>query len=70
MLALVRDRAAQHVQCSLAQTREWLEALGRTALAGVTRPGADDVADLMTTTGNVSHIRPAAPLRETPQHWD
>ena len=70
MLALVRDRAAQHVQCSLAQTREWLERLGRMPLPrDVTRPEADDVADLMTTTGNVSHIRPAAPLRDTPQHW-
>ena len=69
MLALTRDGAAQHVQCSLAQTREWLEGLGRNPLADVTRPGPDDVADLMTTTGNVAHIRPAAPLRDTPQHW-
>jgi crotonobetainyl-CoA:carnitine CoA-transferase CaiB-like acyl-CoA transferase len=70
MLALGRDGAAQHVQCSLAQTREWLERLGRTPLPAVTRPDLDDVRDLMTTTGNVSHIRPAAPLRDTPQHWD
>jgi crotonobetainyl-CoA:carnitine CoA-transferase CaiB-like acyl-CoA transferase len=70
MLALVRDGAAYHVQCSLAQTREWLERLGRIPLADISRPEPGDVTDLMTTTGNVAHIRPAALLRDTPQHWN
>jgi crotonobetainyl-CoA:carnitine CoA-transferase CaiB-like acyl-CoA transferase len=67
-LALARGQTA-FVRCSLAQTREWLEALGRVDTMAVTAPTADDVADLMTTTGNVAHIRPAAPLRDTPQEF-
>ena len=37
------DGRARHVRCSLAQTREWLEALGRTGAAGtaVARPDDD-----------------------------
>jgi crotonobetainyl-CoA:carnitine CoA-transferase CaiB-like acyl-CoA transferase len=76
ILAL-RDRhragGSRLVRASLAQTREWLDGLGRVDGIGVPAPDLDDVGDLLvdTTTGygRVRHVRPAGDLSETPPHF-
>jgi crotonobetainyl-CoA:carnitine CoA-transferase CaiB-like acyl-CoA transferase len=76
MLAL-RDRhqrgGSRHIRCSLAQTREWLDELGRVDGHEATVPAQDDVADLLEDTdnsyGRVTHVRPAGVLSTTPAYW-
>ena len=73
----LRDRhergGSRHIRCSLAQTREWLDGLGRVDGLAATVPSQDDVADLLEDTdnsyGRVTHVRPAGVLSETPAHW-
>ncbi len=64
---------SRHIRCSLAQTREWLDALGRVDGLAATVPSQDDVTDLLEDTrnayGRVTHVRPAGVLSETPAHW-
>jgi hypothetical protein len=75
MLALADrcvDGRARHVRCSLAQTREWLETLGRTGAhdASVTAPDDDAVVHTLPTIdsalGRITYAPPAGLLSETP----
>jgi crotonobetainyl-CoA:carnitine CoA-transferase CaiB-like acyl-CoA transferase len=75
-LALVarhRDGGARHVRCSLAQTREWVDGLGRVDGMDAAVPHQDDVVDLLEDTTNaygvVTHVRPPGVLSETLAHW-
>jgi crotonobetainyl-CoA:carnitine CoA-transferase CaiB-like acyl-CoA transferase len=66
-----REGGAHYVRCSLAQTREWLEGLGRVDGIGVERP-VDDITTLPTIDsefGVVSYAPPGGHLAETPAHW-
>jgi crotonobetainyl-CoA:carnitine CoA-transferase CaiB-like acyl-CoA transferase len=67
-----RDGGARLVRCSLAQTREWVDRLGRVEGIDVPVPQQDDVVDLLEDTANaygvVTHVRPAGVLSETPAH--
>ena len=77
MLALV-DRhllgGGRHVRCSLAQTREWLETLGR--IEGTGTPWPDDAATVETLPaiqspfGRVTYAPPGGELTRTPARWD
>jgi crotonobetainyl-CoA:carnitine CoA-transferase CaiB-like acyl-CoA transferase len=78
MLALaerVGDGRSRHVRCSLAQTREWLESLGRTGEAGSTVPPPDDDAivrrlpDIAGPAGPITYAPPAGDLTETPTRF-
>lgn len=68
------DGDARHIRCSLAQTREWLETLGR--VDGTATPRPDDaaiVANLPTMDsayGRVTYAPPAGRLETTPARWD
>jgi crotonobetainyl-CoA:carnitine CoA-transferase CaiB-like acyl-CoA transferase len=63
-----------HVRCSLVQTREWLETLGRVDNTDLPRP--DDAAIIATlpTIDSAYGLTTYAPyggdLSETPAHWD
>jgi hypothetical protein len=61
------------VRASLAQTREWLDGLGRVDGTNASVPADGDVADLLEDTtneyGRVTHVRAAGTLSETPPHW-
>ena len=61
------------VRASLAQTREWLDDLGRVDGMDATVPTGEDVTDLLEDTtnqyGRVTHVRAAGDLSETPPHW-
>jgi crotonobetainyl-CoA:carnitine CoA-transferase CaiB-like acyl-CoA transferase len=79
MLALAGrcdDGRARHVRCSLAQTREWLESLGRTGHAGtVVTPPDDDarVRALPTVSsplGTVTYAPPAGDFSGTPSRFE
>jgi crotonobetainyl-CoA:carnitine CoA-transferase CaiB-like acyl-CoA transferase len=73
----LRDRhqlgGSRHIRCSLAQTREWLDGLGRVDGLAARVPAQEDVADLLEDTdntyGRVTHVRPAGVPSETPPHW-
>jgi crotonobetainyl-CoA:carnitine CoA-transferase CaiB-like acyl-CoA transferase len=73
LLARHRDGGTRHVRASLAQTREWLDGLGRVDGRGVAIPSQSDIADLLEGTtnayGRVTHVRPAGMLSETPPHF-
>jgi crotonobetainyl-CoA:carnitine CoA-transferase CaiB-like acyl-CoA transferase len=64
---------ARHVRCSLAQTREWLETLGR--IAGTDTPRPDDSAIVATLPtidsayGHVTYAPPGGGLDATPARW-
>jgi crotonobetainyl-CoA:carnitine CoA-transferase CaiB-like acyl-CoA transferase len=64
---------SRHVRCSLAQTREWLETLGR--IEGTTTPWPDDATTLDTLPviespiGRVTHAPPGGELTRTPAHY-
>jgi crotonobetainyl-CoA:carnitine CoA-transferase CaiB-like acyl-CoA transferase len=76
MSALAR-RAQQggswHVRCSLAQTGYWLRHLGRIDGVKCTDPRSADVRDLLEETpsgfGQVTAVRHAATMSETPPRW-
>ncbi len=63
----------RHVRCSLAQTREWLETLGR--VEGTTTPWPDDASTLATLPamesplGRVTYAPPGGELTRTPAHY-
>jgi crotonobetainyl-CoA:carnitine CoA-transferase CaiB-like acyl-CoA transferase len=76
MLALVARHergGGRHVRCSLAQTREWLEMLGR--VEGTATPPPDDDAIVATLPtfespfGRVSYAPPGGALDRTPAYW-
>lgn len=77
MLALV-DRhnggGTRHVRCSLAQTREWLETLGRADGTNTPPPDDDAIAASLPTIdsplGRISYARPGGELARTPAYWD
>ncbi|MDP9336130.1 MAG: CoA transferase, partial [Actinomycetota bacterium] len=78
MLALADrcdDGRARHVRCSLAQTREWLESLGRMGEAGtvVTPPDDDAIVRALPTVsgplGTITYAPPAGDLSETPTRF-
>ncbi len=78
MLALADrcdDGRARHVRCSLAQTREWLESLGRTGDAGtaVTPPDDDAIVRALPTVssplGRITYASPAGDLSQTPARF-
>ena len=63
-----------HVQVSLAQTAQWLRAMGRVPDGfAVPDPGRNDVRDLLETTpsgfGELTAVRHAAQFSETPARW-
>jgi crotonobetainyl-CoA:carnitine CoA-transferase CaiB-like acyl-CoA transferase len=77
MLALAErgdDGRARHVRCSLAQTREWLELLGRADGAHVPAPDDDQrvktLPSIASPLGIVTYAPPAGELSETPVHFD
>ena len=65
------------IRLSLAQTGQWLDALGRVG-DETTKQGAeptfDEVADLMeshdTVWGPMGHLKPVVQMSETPPRWD
>ena len=71
----VTEGGSWHVQVSLARTGHWIRSLGRIE-NGFTVPDqtAADIPDLFETTpsgfGEMTAIRHAAQLSETPAHWD
>jgi crotonobetainyl-CoA:carnitine CoA-transferase CaiB-like acyl-CoA transferase len=73
MLALARGESCE-IRCSLAQTREWVETLGR--VDGVNAPRPDDdaiIAQLPTIEsafGRVTYAPPGGALSLTPPRWD
>jgi hypothetical protein len=75
--ALVRratEGGSWHVQVSLAQTAQWLRAMGRVPDGFAVRdPGRDDVRDLLETSpsgfGALTAVRHAAQFSETPAGW-
>ncbi|MDQ1449227.1 MAG: hypothetical protein QOC79_2198 [Actinomycetota bacterium] len=78
MLALAErrdDGRARHVRCSLAQTREWLESLGRTGEAGTVVMAPDDAATVRALPtvsgplGTITYAPPAGALSETPARF-
>jgi hypothetical protein len=78
MLALTErnhDGRARHVRCSLAQTREWLETLGRAGPEATAPPAPDDdaiVRSLPTIpgpAGPVTYVPPAGVLSATPAYF-
>lgn len=77
MLALADrydDGRARHVRCSLAQTREWLESLGRVDSAtAVQRPDDDAITRGLPTIGGpgtrITYVPPAGTLSATPAHF-
>jgi crotonobetainyl-CoA:carnitine CoA-transferase CaiB-like acyl-CoA transferase len=64
---------SRHVRCSLAQTREWLETLGR--IEGTTTPWPDDATTLETLpvmetpNGRVTYAPPGGELTRTPARY-
>jgi crotonobetainyl-CoA:carnitine CoA-transferase CaiB-like acyl-CoA transferase len=64
---------ARHVRCSLAQTRDWLETLGRIDGTATARP--DDAAIVATLPaidsayGRVTYAPPGGTLEDTPAQW-
>ena len=79
MLALaerVDDGRARHVRCSLAQSREWLESLGRAGEAGATAAPPDDdtivrrLPDIAGPAGPITYAPPAGDLSETPARFE
>ena len=77
MMALARkarEGGSWHVRVSLAQTGHWFKGLGRMAAGFDCKdPKAEDVADLLDTMetpfGQLTFVRHAAQLSETPAHW-
>jgi len=78
MLALAQrcdDGRARHVRCSLAQTREWLETLGRVGETGPSVAPPDDDARVRTLPtipgplGLVTYVPPAGELSDTPARF-
>ena len=77
MMALARkarEGGSWHVRVSLAQTGHWFKGLGRVAGGFDCKdPKADDVADLLDTMdtpfGQLTFVRHAALLSETPARW-
>jgi hypothetical protein len=69
-----RIGGGRHVRCSLAQTREWLETLGR--VDDTSTPWPDDagiIATLPTVDsafGRVTHAPPGGELTRTPPRFD
>ncbi len=77
-MAALHRRATQggswHVRVSLAGTGQWLRRLGRVESGlACADPTADDVRDLLEATpsgfGQLTTVRHAATLSETPCHW-
>jgi crotonobetainyl-CoA:carnitine CoA-transferase CaiB-like acyl-CoA transferase len=68
------DGGSRHIRCSLAQTREWLDGLGRVDGPDVTVPSQDDVADLLedprTPTDASRTCGPRASSRRLPRTGD
>ena len=64
---------SRHIRCSLAQTREWLDGLGRVDGLAATVPSAGrrgrSARGHPERYGRVTHVRPAGVLSETPAHW-
>lgn len=77
MLALADrydDGRSRHVRCSLAQTREWVESLGRVGgAAGVERPDDDEITRRLPTIAGadarITYAPPAGTLSATPAHF-
>ena len=77
MMALsrkAREGGSWHVRVSLAQTGHWFKQLGRVAGGfDCPDPKAEDIADLLETMdtpfGQLTYVRHAAQLSETPAHW-
>jgi crotonobetainyl-CoA:carnitine CoA-transferase CaiB-like acyl-CoA transferase len=76
MLALSRRHTAgggTHVECSLVQTREWLETLGRVDGTSTRRPDDDAIVATLPTIasdwGTVTYAPPGGELSETPPSW-
>jgi crotonobetainyl-CoA:carnitine CoA-transferase CaiB-like acyl-CoA transferase len=77
MMALARkarEGGSWHVRVSLAQTGHWFKGLGRVAGGFDCKdPKADDVADLLDTMdtpfGQLTFVRHAAQLSDTPARW-
>ena len=77
MLALARRHTSgggAHIECSLAQTREWLETLGRVDGTATARP--DDKAIIASLPsidsdwGRVTYAPPGGELHDTPPRWN
>jgi len=71
----VTEGGSWHVQVSLARTGHWIRSLGRIENGfSVPDQTADDIPDLFETTpsgfGEMTAIRHAAQMSETPAHWD
>jgi crotonobetainyl-CoA:carnitine CoA-transferase CaiB-like acyl-CoA transferase len=62
-----------HVRCSLAQTGTWIRSLGRIDGMACRDPTYQDVQDLLEETpsgfGQLTAVRHAAVMSETPPHW-
>ena len=78
MLALAErcaDGRARHVRCSLAQTREWLQTLGRPGDPAAIPPPDDDAVgptlpSIAGAAGAVTYVPPAGELADTPARFD
>jgi crotonobetainyl-CoA:carnitine CoA-transferase CaiB-like acyl-CoA transferase len=76
MAALTRrieEGGSWHVRVSLAQTGHWLRQLGRIDGTACPDPGFDDVTDCLEESpsefGQLTAVRHAAVMPETPPHW-
>ncbi|QUQ72023.1 CoA transferase [Kutzneria sp. CA-103260] len=59
------DGGSWRVSVSLARTGLWLDSLGRTAI-----PGSEpEVSDLLTTTGEFTHVKVPGTLSAAPPYW-
>jgi crotonobetainyl-CoA:carnitine CoA-transferase CaiB-like acyl-CoA transferase len=77
MTALARrvtEGGSWHVRVSLAQTGHWIRSLGRIDGLALPDPGFDDVGDRLYEVdsgfGNLTAVRHAAVLSETPACWE
>jgi crotonobetainyl-CoA:carnitine CoA-transferase CaiB-like acyl-CoA transferase len=77
MLGLMRraeGHGGSHFRCSLTQTREWLEGLGRFP-AGVHMPAPDDDAivqrlpTIASELGTITYVPPVGRMSVTPPRW-
>ena len=76
MRALARravEGGTYRVRVSLAQTAQWLWSLGQLDALDHPDPSFDDIADLLETRstpdGEITAIKPAEVLQQTPAHW-
>jgi crotonobetainyl-CoA:carnitine CoA-transferase CaiB-like acyl-CoA transferase len=76
MTALIRraqEGGSWHVRCSLAQTGRWLRGLGRVDGMACPNPRSTDVSDYLEDSssgfGQITAVRHAAIMSETPTRW-